>query len=67
MDSVKKPTKEQIRLYMEQRQAERKVPPPIEEIRRRLGWSLVLTRVDWCASENALLKCECAKFTPINY
>ena len=51
MDSVKQPTKEQVRRYMEQRQAERKVPPPIEEIRRRLGWNLVSTGVDWYGSE----------------
>lgn len=49
MDSVKQPTKEQVRRYMEQRQAERQVPPSIKEIRRRLGWNLALDRVEGTA------------------
>jgi hypothetical protein len=44
MDDVKHPTKEQVRLYMEQRQAEREVPPPIEEFRCRLKWNFESTR-----------------------
>jgi hypothetical protein len=35
------PTKEQVRDYMERRQAEHKPPPTREEIRRRLGWDLI--------------------------
>lgn len=44
MDRINHPTKEQVRLYMELRQVERNMPPPIEEIRRRLGWNLVAIR-----------------------
>jgi len=36
-----KPTKEQVRQYMNQRQAERKPPASIEEIRQQLGWKLL--------------------------
>jgi len=35
-----KPAKEQVREYMQRRQAEHKPPPSCEEIRRALGWSL---------------------------
>ncbi len=38
------PTKEQIRLYLHERQCEKRPPPSTEEIRRRLGWSLVVER-----------------------
>ncbi len=40
MDNIKQPTKERIRHYMAQRQAEHRVPPSMQEIRRRLGWEL---------------------------
>jgi hypothetical protein len=36
-----KPTKEQVREYMERRQAEHRPPPSREEIRRQLGWELI--------------------------
>lgn len=36
-----KPTKEQTRTYMQQRQRANTPPPSIEEIRRQLGWGLV--------------------------
>lgn len=36
-----KPTKEQVRQYMEHRQTEHKPPPSREEIRRQLGWDLI--------------------------
>jgi hypothetical protein len=36
MLTEQKPTKEQIRHYMEQRKAERTPPPSLEEIRKRL-------------------------------
>lgn len=36
-----KPTKEQVRDYMERRQAEHRPPPSREEIRRQLGWELI--------------------------
>jgi hypothetical protein len=34
------PTKEQVRAYMLRREAERRPPPPLAEIRRQLGWCL---------------------------
>jgi hypothetical protein len=36
-----KPTKEQVREYMERRQAQHRPPPSREEIRRQLGWELI--------------------------
>lgn len=45
MNNVKQPTKEQVRHYMAQRQSEHKVPPSLQEIRRRLGWECNLTQV----------------------
>lgn len=38
MDSLKQPTKEQVRQYLVERQAAHTPPPPMEEIRRQLGW-----------------------------
>lgn len=35
------PTKQQVRDWMQQRQAEHKPPPTPEQIRRELGWGLV--------------------------
>lgn len=35
-----KPTKEQTRSYLQQRQRATTPPPSIEEIRRQLGWFL---------------------------
>ena len=35
------PTKEQIRIYLHERQTEKLPPPSTEEIRRRLGWNLI--------------------------
>ena len=34
------PTKEEVRRYMQQRQAERRPPPDLKQIRRQLGWEL---------------------------
>lgn len=36
-----RPTNEQVRSWMQQRQADRSPPPTPEEIRRQLGWRLV--------------------------
>jgi hypothetical protein len=36
-----KPTKEQVREYMERRQAQHQPLPTREEIRRQLGWELI--------------------------
>ncbi|RJF91891.1 hypothetical protein D3871_24750 [Noviherbaspirillum saxi] len=38
MLTEQKPTKEQVRRYMEQRKAEHTPPPSLEEIRKRLDW-----------------------------
>ena len=43
MELKNKPTKEQIRNYLGERQALRCPPPPIADIRRQLGWGLVQT------------------------
>jgi hypothetical protein len=40
MKNLKQPTKEQVRQFMAQRQAEHKPPPSMKEIRRQLGWDL---------------------------
>ncbi|MBI3229689.1 MAG: hypothetical protein HYZ45_05775 [Burkholderiales bacterium] len=42
--TIKAPTKETVRLYMQQRQAERRPPPDLQSIRRQLGWELVTNR-----------------------
>ena len=41
MELPSKPTKEQIRHYLGERQAQRCPPPSIVDIRRQLGWGLV--------------------------
>jgi hypothetical protein len=41
MSTLKKPAKEQVRAFMQQRQKERSAPPTPEEIRRQLGWELI--------------------------
>lgn len=41
MGQQQQPSKEQIRLYMEARQAQQCPPPSMPEIRRQLGWDLV--------------------------
>lgn len=35
------PTKQQVREWMQQRQAEKHVPPTPEEVRRQLGWGML--------------------------
>lgn len=35
------PSKEQVRLLMQQRSLSRLPPPTMEEIRRRLGWNML--------------------------
>lgn len=41
MGQQQQPSKEQIRQYMEQRQAQQCPPPSMPEIRRQLGWGLI--------------------------
>ncbi len=41
MVNTSKPTKEQVREYMERRQAQHQPPPSCQEIRRQLGWDLI--------------------------
>lgn len=41
MVNTVKPTKEQVREYMERRQEQHQPPPTQEEIRRQLGWDLI--------------------------
>lgn len=40
MINTVKPSKEQVREYMERRQAQHQPPPSCQEIRRQLGWEL---------------------------
>lgn len=39
MRHITHPSKEQVRAYMHQREADRRPPPTPAEIRRQLGWS----------------------------
>lgn len=41
---IKAPSKETVRQYMQQRQAEHSPPPDLQAIRRQLGWELVTPR-----------------------
>jgi hypothetical protein len=41
MNQFRQPSKQQVRLYMEQRIASRTPPPSMKEIRRNLGWELI--------------------------
>ena len=41
MDITARPTKEQVREFMERRVAEHTPPPSRDEIRRQLGWFLL--------------------------
>jgi hypothetical protein len=41
MGQQQQPSKEQIRQYMESRQAQQCPPPSMPEIRRQLGWGLI--------------------------
>lgn len=41
MQQTSKPSNEQVRSWMLQRQVERTPPPAPEQIRRELGWQLV--------------------------
>jgi hypothetical protein len=41
MTQTSKPSNQQVRSWMQQRQAERRPPPTPEEIRKQLGWGLV--------------------------
>jgi hypothetical protein len=42
MGQQQQPSKEQIRQYMEARQAQQCPPPSMPEIRRQLGWDLII-------------------------
>jgi len=41
MVQAKKPTKEEVRSWLNQRKAERTPPPSPDQIRRELGWHMV--------------------------
>jgi hypothetical protein len=41
MTQTSKPSNQQVRSWMQQRQADKSPPPSPEEIRRQLGWGLV--------------------------
>jgi hypothetical protein len=41
MTQTIKPSNQQVRNWMQQRQAERKPPPAPDQIRRELGWQMV--------------------------
>jgi hypothetical protein len=40
MVNTPKPSREQVRAYMERRQAQHQPPPSCQEIRQQLGWEL---------------------------
>jgi hypothetical protein len=40
MEPIQKPSKEEVRVWLLQRQLERTPPPGIQQIRRELGWDL---------------------------
>jgi len=42
MNQQNHPSKEQVRDYLKQRQSEHSPPPDIREIRRKLGWELIM-------------------------
>lgn len=41
--SVKAPSKEEVRVYMQRQISEHRPPPSGKEIRRQLGWELIET------------------------
>lgn len=41
MTQTSKPTNEEVRSWMQKRQAEQVPPPAPDEVRRQLGWHLV--------------------------
>jgi hypothetical protein len=41
MPQTSKPSNQQVRDWLQERQAQRTPPPSLEEIRRQLGWELV--------------------------
>lgn len=43
MTQVSHPSKYVIRMYLERRLQETKPPPSLEEIRRQLGWGLLMS------------------------
>jgi hypothetical protein len=44
MATVSKPDKEQVRAYLQQRRQASAQPPSMSDIRRRLGWHLIVPR-----------------------
>jgi hypothetical protein len=40
MEAIMKPTKEQVRDYMQHREQDHTPPPTPEQIRRELGWGM---------------------------
>ena len=41
MQQTTKPSNQQVRSWMQQRQEQNRPPPSLEEIRRQLGWHMV--------------------------
>lgn len=44
MEIMGKPSKEEVRVWMQQRRSEKTPPPNIEQIRRELGWKLTMSQ-----------------------
>ncbi len=42
MEIKGKPSKEEVRVWMQQRRSEKTPPPNIEQVRRELGWQLTM-------------------------
>ena len=52
MSTINQPTKQLVRAYLESRARDPKPPPTPEEIRRQLGWGLMLTDFKLAPSRN---------------
>lgn len=52
MSTINHPTKQLVRAYLERRVRDTKPPPTPEEIRRQLGWGLMLPEFKLAPSRN---------------
>lgn len=55
MQASMHPSKEQVRAYMQLREAARRPPPTPDEIRRQLGWHGDSQLPEWAAGHTLLL------------
>ena len=62
MHRLTKPSKEQVRAYMAERESAHRPPPPPEEIRRQLGWRLDPGGIDASLLQFYLIPTNCSAF-----